>query len=133
MAQNRNDVAAVEAAGASGRGPATEPAPVEVYATWDDGDDFYRMPIAFVLRGRKLRRVKPVQEVSGFDWGTLVYRANLVIDLEEDYGRRHAYVRFCNLPREVCERLEEAAERAWRETGRIDDAAEAVVDAFDEM
>jgi hypothetical protein len=120
----------VQAAGTSERNPATEPHTAEVYATWDDCGDFYRMPIAFALRKGRLKRVKPVQEVNGFDWGTLLFYANLVIDLEEDYGKRHAYVRFCNLPRELCERLEEAAEEAWKKTGRIDDAAEAVVDAY---
>jgi len=131
MAQTGLNVAAEGAAGACG-GPGNR-TPAQVVATWDDYDDFVRVPIAFVLTKKKLRRVKPVKEVNGFTWGTYIYYANLVIDLEEDRGERRTYTRFCNLPKDLCVQLEEVAEKVWKETGRINDVVEAVESAAESL
>jgi hypothetical protein len=50
----------------------------------------------------------------------------VLIYLEDDGGRRSAYVEACRLTYTICEAAEDAAARVWREGGAVGDVVEAV-------
>ena len=89
--------------------------------------DYRRMPLAFLYEGGKLRHVEPnsTMVASPRKWVN-IYRAHMLIYLEDDGGRRSVYVEACKLPYAMCEAAEDAAARVWREGGAVGDVVEAV-------
>jgi hypothetical protein len=80
------------------------------------------MPIAFRYVPPYVEHVKPVEktETRGAMHGVYTYTgADIILMLEQTSITRRRYVTlyFCNADRDLCHRLAELAEAAWRETG----------------
>jgi len=94
---------------------------------YDLHEYYRRTPLAFLYEGGRLRHVEPLSTLvaSPRKWAN-VYRAHVLIYLEDDGGRRSAYVEVCRLPFAICEAAEDAAARIWKEGGTEGGVIEAV-------